>query len=99
RESKVTKEPFPLARSVVPVPPGESPDDTGGAPVLPRIKISDTPQIIAQRTRRLHLDRAARGHRHHSHSGGASAAGTRAGQAKRTAGGLSFQSQADRSRV
>jgi hypothetical protein len=42
RESKVTKEPFPLARSVVPVPPGESPDDTGGSPVLPRIKFSDT---------------------------------------------------------
>jgi len=33
--SNVAKSPCPLARTVAPVPSGESPDGTGGSPVLP----------------------------------------------------------------
>ena len=33
---KVAKRPCPLARTVAPVPSGESPDGTGGSPVLPK---------------------------------------------------------------
>ena len=39
---KVAKRPFPLARTVAPVPSGESPDGTGGSPVPPANHFSNT---------------------------------------------------------
>src|SRR5438552_9909410 len=38
----VVKRPCPLARTVAPVPSGESPDGTGGSPVLPANHFSNT---------------------------------------------------------
>src|SRR5207249_5072860 len=35
-ESNLGKRPSPLARTVTPIPSGESPDGTGGSPVLPK---------------------------------------------------------------
>ena len=40
--SHVAKRPCPLARAVAPVPSGESPDGTGGPPVLPANHFSNT---------------------------------------------------------
>ena len=37
----LVKRPCPLARTAVPVPSGESPDGTGGSPVLPENEFSD----------------------------------------------------------
>jgi len=41
-DSYVVMGPFPLDRSVVSVPSGESPDGTGGSPVLPRYRFHTT---------------------------------------------------------
>ncbi len=40
--SHVAKRPCPLARTVAPVPSGESPDGTGGSPVLPANHFSNS---------------------------------------------------------
>ena len=41
-ERNDAKRPCPLARTVSPVPSGESPDGTGGSPVLPKNDFSNT---------------------------------------------------------
>ena len=51
--SQVAKRPCPLAQTVAPVPSGESPDGTGGSPVLPANHFSNTlsddfEQIVSQ---------------------------------------------------
>src|SRR6266576_2903705 len=40
--SNVAKRPCPLVRAVAPIPSGESPDGTGGSPVLPANHFSNT---------------------------------------------------------
>ena len=44
-ERNDAKRPCPLARTVAPVPSGESPDGTGGSPVLPENDFSNTLSI------------------------------------------------------
>src|SRR3989454_10927907 len=43
-ESNLGKRPYPLARTVTPIPSGESPDGTGGAPVPPKTDFSKSPK-------------------------------------------------------
>ena len=49
--SNVAKRPCPLARIVAPVSSGESPDGTGGSPVLPVNHFSNTPSAVARSAR------------------------------------------------
>ena len=52
-ESNLEKRPSPLAGTVAPIPSGESPDGTGGSPVLPETVVQ-TRSEIKIKTPKLH---------------------------------------------
>jgi hypothetical protein len=60
--SNVAKRPCPLARTVAPVPSGESPDGTGGSPVLPANHFSNT-LLVSQVQKMGTAINCATGHR------------------------------------